>query len=62
MSQFKQFFVFFNSIYFLCSIMNKTWVYEIWISLHSVLIYILYSVTTFLESGLWNSSFGHFRL
>ena len=30
-------------ICYLCSIGNKTWVYEVWKSLHSIFIYVLHS-------------------
>lgn len=39
-------------IHFICSTLNKIWVYEIWKSLHSVFIYTLHSVPTFLEVDL----------
>ena len=44
-------------------ILNKIWVYEICKSLHSVFIYILQSVPTFLELGLYSfTGVGSIRL
>lgn len=44
------FFQFKYEIWFICSIVIKVWVYEIWKSLHSAFIHTLHSIPTFLES------------
>ena len=47
---------FLRLICFLCSTVTKILFYRIFKSLNSVLIYILHSVTTFMELGFYNET------